>query len=444
MSTLEVYFRDAHCAQITEDTNGNLKFQYLDSWVEQGRIPISLTLPLDQTTYAHEQITPFVANLLPEGDDLRGRLERLLHIDTKDDFGLLGAIGRESAGALSFWPEGESPRDNDQYYSRLSLEDFQEWREFAHQQPFQFRGQTFRMSLAGAQAKTALYFDSEDNPYLPEYGAPTSHILKPNIEGCLPSTVFTEYLTMKLARVVLGRDEVPEVDIWQNCYRIRRYDRPRKNEHIRRLHQEDFCLALGRMPARKYESEQHSEHLLAACFDLLDQLGDQGLVIAPVMERQRLLNQVVLNVLLHNPDAHLKNYALMLQNNGMICVTPLYDCLCTYGLNFSANGEAWGQVTGPAAHTRNMSLRIGGAIAIDTISQQDWSQFAIECGFTAAFVRRRVRELAKKLGDVLPHTIESVIAQYPIAVRAANAVRDGVSQQINMVLNEDPETGPIT
>jgi len=124
----------------------------------------------------------------------------------------------------------------------------------------------------------------------------------------------------------------------------------------------------------------------------------------------------------------------MLQNNGMICVTPLYDCLCTHGLNFSANGEA----------SRNMSLRIGGAIAIDAISQQDWSQFAIECGFTAAFVRRRVRELAKNLADVLPHTVESVIAQYPIAERAANAVRDGVSQQINMVLNEDPVAGPIT
>ena len=436
MSTLEVYYRDTQCAQLTADINGNLQFQYLDSWVEQGGVPVSLTLPLGQNIYGHEQTAPFVANLLPEGDDLRGGLERLLHIDAKDDFGLLGAIGGESAGALSFWPEGESPRDNEQRYTRLSLEDFQQWREFAHQQPFQFRGQTFRMSLAGAQAKTALYFDSEDNPYLPENGAPTSHILKPNIQGCLPGTVYTEYLTMELARAVLGKDEVPEVDIWQNCYRIRRYDRPRKNKYIRRLHQEDFCLALGRMPARKYESEQHSEHLLAACFDLLDQLGEQGLVLAPVMERQRLLNQVIVNILLHNPDAHLKNYALMLQDNGMICVTPLYDSLCTHGLNFSAAGEAWGQTTGPAAHTRNMSLRIGGAIAIDRISRQDWSQFAIECGFTAAFVRRRARELAKNLGDTLPLTIESVIVQHPVAVHAANAVEAGVTQQINMILNE--------
>ena len=194
-----------------------------------------LTLPLDQVISRDEQVVPFVANLLPEGDDLRGRLEWLLHVDRKDDFGLLEAIGRESAGALSFWPEGQSPRDNEQRYTRLNLDDFQLWREFAHQQPFVLKGQTIRMSLAGAQAKTALYFDAEDKPYLPENGAPTSHILKPNIHGCLPGTVFTEYLSMKLAREVLGEDEVPEVDVWQNCYRIRRYDRPRNHGDLRRF-----------------------------------------------------------------------------------------------------------------------------------------------------------------------------------------------------------------
>jgi serine/threonine-protein kinase HipA len=434
MSTLEVYFRDTHCARLTENANGTLQFQYLDSWLEHHRIPVSLTLPLDRATYSHEQIAPFVANLLPEGDDLRARLEQLLHIDKKDDFGLLKAIGRECAGALSFWPEGQSPNDQAQSYSRLSLEEFQEWREYAHQHPLRFRGLTLRLSLAGAQAKTALYFDPLDNAYLPENGAPTSHILKPNIQGCLPGTVYTEYLSMELARAVLGKDEVPQVDIWQNCYRIRRYDRQKAYAHLRRLHQEDFCLALGRYPARKYESEQQPEKLLAACFGLLDQLGEQDLVAAPVLERQRLLNQVIMNVLLHNPDAHLKNYALLLCDNGKIQVSPMYDSLCTYGLNFSATDVARAQGAGPAAHTRNMSLWIGGANAIDQISQQDWAQFAIECGFTPAFVRRRVIELAETLRDALESTIGTIIEQHPVAEPAANAVREGVTQQINMIL----------
>lgn len=120
-------------------------------------------------------------------------------------------------------------------------------------------------------------------------------------QDCLPGTVYTEYLTMELARAALGEDEAPAVDIWQNCYRIRRYDRPRMNNNLRRLHQEDFCLALGRPPSRKYESERRPEKLLATCFNLLDQLGDEGLISAPVIERQRLLNQVIVNVLLHIP-----------------------------------------------------------------------------------------------------------------------------------------------
>ena len=424
MSTLEVYFRDKHCARLMEGPDGRLQFQYLDSWLERGRVPVSLTLPLDSEIYPDDRTAPFVANLLPEGDDLRGRLERLLHVDKQDDFGLLKVIGRECAGALSFWPEGQSPGDHEPRYSRLSLSDFEEWREFAHEQPCRFRGQTIRLSLAGAQTKTALYFDSEDQPFLPENGAPTSHILKPSIKGCLPSTIYTEYLTMELARTILGKDEVPEVDIWQNCYRIRRYDRPRMNEILRRLHQEDFCLALGRMPARKYESERQSEQLLPACFGLLDELGERGLIAAPVVERQRLLNQVIANVLLHSPDAHLKNYALLLQDTGKIRVSPLYDSLCTYGLSFAATDEPWAQSAGLAAHTRNMSLWIGNANVIDQIGQHDWAQFAIECGFTAAFVRRRARELAANLSEALAHTIETVIAQHPHAASSAHSVKE--------------------
>ena len=161
----------------------------------------------------------------------------------------------------------------------------------------------------------------------------------------------------------------------------------------------------------------------------------QDLVVAPAIERLRLLRQVIVNVLLHNPDAHLKNYALVLQNNGKISVSPLYDSLCTYGLNFAATGVSWGQSAGPAAHTRNLSLWIGGANTVDQISQQDWAQFAVECGFTAAFVRRMARELAIKISDELPQTIETVIAQHPLAAPAADNIRRAVTRQARMILD---------
>jgi len=435
MSTLNVYFHNTHCAQLTEDPGGALQFQYLDSWLEEERIPVSLRLPIEEVVYQHAEVAPFVAAFLPEGEDLRKRLERLLHVDAGYDFGLLSAIGRESAGALSFWPEDESPFENEPGYSLLSLEDFNTWREYAHQLPLQFPGRLIRLSLAGAQAKTALFFDDNDDAYLPENGAPTSHILKPRIQGCLPSTVFTELLTMRLARSILGEKEVPKTDIWENCYRIRRFDRPRFEGGVRRLHQEDFCLALGRMPGQKYEMGSPQERLLGPCFNLLDKLGEEGLVASPALERLRLLNQVILNVLLHNPDAHLKNYALLFLDNGTTRIAPLYDSLCTYGLNFEAAGSAWAQDAGPAAHTRDMSLRIGNALLIDRISQGDWEDFAIECGFTKAFVRRRVRSMAASVNDSLRSVINSVLEERPAAERAAEAVTAGVTRQINMILN---------
>jgi len=279
-----------------------------------------------------------------------------------------------------------------------------------------------------------LFFDGGDQPFFPENGAPTSHILKPRIQGCVPNTVFTELLTMRLARAVLGEDEVPSTDIWQNCYRIRRFDRPLAEAGVHRLHQEDFCLALGRMPGQKYEFQSPQERLLAPCFNLLDKLGEDGLVVSPALERMRLLNQVILNVLLHNPDAHLKNYALLYLDNGSLCVSPLYDSLCTFGLNFAATGGAWALDAGPAAHTRQMSLCIGNALMIDQISRQDWESFAIECGFTGPFVRRRVQAMAEAVNAALQPVIDSVLEEHPTAERAALAVGSGVAAQVKAAL----------
>ena len=434
MPTLDVYFNNTPCARLTEGADGAMQFQYLEAWLQDEGLPVSLGLPVADAVYGQAAVAPFVAAFLPEGEGLRSRLEKILHVDAEHDFGLLAVIGRECAGALSFWPQGETPFDQQPKYSALSLEDFRSWREFAQQHPLQFPGKTIRLSLAGAQAKTALFFDDDDHPYFPENGAPTSHILKPRIPACVPNTVHTELLTMRLARAVLGDDEVPSVDMWQNCYRIRRFDRPKTESGLKRLHQEDFCLALGRMPAQKYESANPPERLLGSCFTLLDRLGDAGLVISPALERMRLLNQVILNVLLHNPDAHLKNYALLYRDDGSLRIAPLYDSLCTAGLNFTAQGSAGAPDAGLAAHTREMSLHIGNASKIDRISRQDWACFATECGFTQPFVRRRVHARAAAVSDALQAVTDSILEEHPQAEPAAQAIRSCVNAQVKMAL----------
>jgi len=435
MSLLKVYFQKTPCGTLFEDAGGVLQFQYLDEWVEENRSQISVRLPVSNQVYVNEQVAPFVASFLPEGESLRKRLEKLLHVDAENDFELLSVLGRESAGALSFWPEDEEPFAEEPQYDALGTAEFEKWKEYAHHLPQQFKGRTIRLSLAGAQSKTALFFNEANNPFLPEKGAPTTHILKPRMQGCQPSTVFVELLTMRVAQAVLGRARVPDTDLWQNCYRIRRFDRPKINDGVSRLHQEDFCLALGRMPNQKYESASPRERLLRYCFKLIDDLGEMGLIESPAIERLHLLDQVILNALLHNPDAHLKNYAFLYRQDGTLEIAPLYDSLCTQGMQFAAeNAGAWSSDVGLATHTRELSLKIGNAVLIDQITLEDWEAFAIECGFTQAFVRRRIKSLAENIGTQFQAVVDSVLNEFPAAEPAANAVTQGVFGQINSVI----------
>ena len=439
MGTLKVYFQDTPCGTLTEGIGGILQFEYLDAWIDEGRHQISVRLPVSDHVFTNEQVAPFVASFLPEGETLRNRLEKLLHVDAENDFGLLSAIGRESAGALSFWPEEEEPFAQKPRYAELSTTEFERWNEYAHRLPLQFPGRTIRLSLAGAQSKIALFFDDENNAFLPQDGAPTTHILKPRIEGCQPSTVFIELLTMRIARAVLGRDRVPETDLWNNCYRIRRFDRARADHGVSRLHQEDFCLALGRMPNQKYEMGSPRERLIGPCFTLIDELGEKGLIQTPAVERMFLLDQVIVNALLHNTDAHLKNYAFLYQGDGTLKISPLYDCLCTHDLRFASDEKGpWVADAGPATHTRDLSLQIGNAIPIDRITRQDWEVFALECGFTQAFVRRRLKLIAEEIDAKFRIVLDTVLDEIPAVEQAARAVTEGVLGQVNAVLNVSP------
>jgi serine/threonine-protein kinase HipA len=433
MTTLRVFFQNTHCGNLQEVANGAVQFQYMDRWIEEGRTQISVRLPVSDRVYENAEAAPFIASFLPEGESLRRRLEKLLHADAENDFALLSIIGRESAGALSFWPEDEEPFSDASRYEALSNDEFERWKAYAHQLPMQFQGRQVRLSLAGTQSKTALYFDEKDQPFIPENGAPTTHILKPRIPGCQPSTVFIELLTMRLARAVLGEARVPEVDLWNNCYRIRRFDRLRSDHGVVRVHQEDFCLALGRMPNQKYETGSPRERLAGSCFSLIDALGEQELITAPALQRQQLLDQIILNVLLHNPDAHLKNYAFLYKEDGRLEITPLYDSLCTHGLNFASDSTgAWTADAGPSTHTRELSLQIGNAVNIDEVSIEDWEVFALECGFTKAYVRRRLRFLAERASASLVATADEAVEQTPAMEPASKLLVAGIQKQLSM------------
>jgi len=396
---------------------------------------LSASLPPDGAPASPWAAFHFLDNLLPEHPAIRGRIARQHGLDPNDSFGLLGAIGRECAGALILLPAGESPANMNPGYRALSDADFERWLEFRDSQPLMSdpHGRV-RLSLAGAQPKAALYFDDRDFPFIPEDGAPSTDIIKPAVRRALPNTVHIEWYCMELARAVLGRDRVASVSPWRRCLRVRRFDRVRDGDGVRRLHQEDLCQALGLAPSSKYEGRKTSrpdQTHLARCTALIDRLGSEGRLV-PALEKQALFSAVMLNGLLMNADAHLKNYAL-LHVEGTTRIAPLYDVLCTAGIRMREGGDA-GWEREPVAEVeleRELALIIGDAKRVDAVDDEHW----LDCGqhqmgLSRRFTRRLLDDMRERVHGSLQPVADRLLQDEPAAERAVNAVREMLDRSV--------------
>jgi len=88
-----------------------------------------------------------------------------------------------------------------------------------------------------------------------------------------------------------------------------------------RLHQEDFCQALGLPPELKYEKEGGPG--FSDCFKLVEEWSDE-----PLLDASNLLNWAIYNFIIGNADAHGKNISF-LYNEGLVRVAPFYDLIST-------------------------------------------------------------------------------------------------------------------
>lgn len=166
---------------------------------------------------------------------------------------------------------------------------------------------------------------------------------------------------------------------------IARYDR-RFDESGRahRLHQEDFCQALGIPPERKYAAEDGPT--FKACFDLL-----RRATTVPALAVLSLLDAAIFNLIAGNADAHGKNFSLLYQPGGAT-LAPFYDLLAT--------------VAYPDLSPK-LAMKIARRATLDEIGQTTWPEFAAEVGLGAPFVRRRVKELAEAVIANAPKVAES-------------------------------------
>jgi len=326
---LNVLLNGRLVGRLNKESSGAIDFRYDESWLRwQHTFPISLSLPLRADRYAGETVSAVFDNLMPDSREVRRRIAQRVGAASEDAFDLLSAIGRDCVGALQFLPDDSpaAPAGNVEG-ERLTPKRIAALLTALGQVPLGVStDEDFRISLAGAQEKTALLRWNK-RWYLPRASTATTHILKPQIgvlrNGLnLSRSVENEYLCMQLAAAAgLPVAQTAIADFaGQRTLVVERFDRQwTKDNRLLRLPQEDLCQALSVPPTRKYQSEGGPG--IRQILQLLKS-SDQ-----PLEDQQRFLEAQIFFWLLGATDGHAKNFSIFLYPGGGFRLTPLYDVI---------------------------------------------------------------------------------------------------------------------
>lgn len=359
---LDVYLHGDRAGRLERKSQARLSFAYAADWIEAKRAPISLSLPVRDGAFDHDECAPFFEGLLPEGDFLKA-ISRTLHVSARNPFQLLAEIGGECAGAISVGPVGGPvPGRTDRPPRWLSEKELGRLLGDLPDRPLLGtidEEEGFRISLAGAQDKVGVLVDGERIGL--SYGdPPTTDIVKAPIQRVAESIVNEAFCMAHAARAGLdvARAE-PRSAEGQEYLLVHRYDRDESVQPDRRLHQEDFCQALGLVPAVKYENEGGPN--IADCARLIHRHSD-----APARDIIAFLDALLFNFLIGNNDAHAKNYSLLLDGPGAIRLAPLYDLLSIAAIEGASRSLAmkYGGEKRPAYLRRRHLHRLGDELEV--------------------------------------------------------------------------------
>jgi serine/threonine-protein kinase HipA len=418
MANLPVYFEQRRVGTIDVDRRGPT-FTYDSNWITlRGAFPISITMPLQSEPIAPEIFLTWAANLLPESEQLR-TLGQLLGMARSDVIGLLSAIGGDTAGALSIGQPGRTA--SVQWRPVDNREDLERVIDGLPSKPYLAGEEGVSMSLAGVQTKLAVSIDDVGRICIPMNGSPSTHILKPDSPH-LCGSVQNEAFCLTLARRL--KIPTPNITTGQAGKRtyllVRRFDRTNVEGRWRRLHQEDYCQALGKPPSAKYESNQTG--ILGPTLEEMFYLTRRHMLSIDIL---RLLDMVVFNVLVCNTDAHGKNYSIMIRGNGL-SLAPMYDIMC---------GEVWETVT------KNLAQKIAGKRRGDQLNGSDWQQFARECGLNPRQVLDRVGTLAKSALAEAGAAASEVAAMPAGLHEVIDQIKQAVERRASVIIAQLQEMG---
>ncbi|QRM35536.1 type II toxin-antitoxin system HipA family toxin [Microvirga sp. VF16] len=401
---LNVFLNSRFVGRLNREASGAIDFQYDSSWLEwEYAFPVSLSLPLREDRYVGAPVVAVFDNLLPDSDSIRRRVAERVGADGVDAYSLLTAVGRDCVGALQFLPDGQDPDpagtidgtpvDDDEIARLLN--------NLASAPLGLDPDQDFRISIAGAQEKTALLF-WEGRWCKPHGTTATTHILKPQI-GRIPNgidlsdSIENEFICLRLtAELGIPSAKVAIGDFGgKRALVVQRFDRHwTRDSRLLRLPQEDCCQALSIPPTLKYQAEGGP-----GIRDILDLLKGSD---EPEADQSTFLRAAIVFWLLGATDGHAKNFSIFLNPGGRFRLTPFYDVLSA-------------QPSLDAGQIQRKQMKLAMSVGdkrhyrIDDIMPRHFLQTAEKAGVGAPVVQ----PILDDLQSAVPGAVERVVRSLP-------------------------------
>ena len=430
---LRVYLNNRRVGTLSRAPSGAIEFSYDAGWLAWDHaLPVSLSLPLRETPYRGEPVFAVFENLLPDSDKLRRLVAEKVGARGVDAYSLLAKIGHDCVGALQFIAGDEDAPDTTGKIEGEAVDaaEIEKILNGLSQAPLGLtRDDGFRISIAGAQEKTALLW--HNGQWIKPHGTtPTTHLFKTQI-GKLPDgidlsdSVENEYYCLKLAAAFGLPVNTAAIETFgeTKALVIERFDRRwTKDGRLLRLPQEDCCQALSVPPTLKYQNEGGP--------GMIDVLGLLNGSDTPIKDRDIFLKAHLVFWLMGATDAHAKNFSLFLSPGGSYRMTPLYDIVTAQGALDARQIER---------KQMKMAMSVGDSrhYRFDQIHGRHFVQTALRAGLSRKRATDLVEEIAARAPDALEDTANALPEAFPQAL--VETVRKAVMERLGSLTLTDAD-----
>ncbi|UWQ35369.1 type II toxin-antitoxin system HipA family toxin (plasmid) [Leisingera sp. M527] len=421
---LRIYLNNRRVGTLTRERSGAIGFAYHHDWLAwEHALPVSLSLPLRETPYRGEPVAAVFENLLPDSDKLRRLVAEKVGARGIDAYNMLTKIGHDCVGALQFIAGDDFAPDATGKLEGETVDAgaIENILKGLSQAPLGLTGDdAFRISVAGAQEKTALL--RHDGQWIKPHGVtPTTHLIKTQI-GELPGgidlsdSVENEYYCLRLTSAFGLPVNNAAIETFGDTKAlvIERFDRRwTKDGRLLRLPQEDCCQALSIPPTLKYQNEGGP--------GMADVLGLLKGSDTPLEDQKTFLKAQLVFWLIGATDGHAKNFSVFLSPGGSYRMTPLYDILTAQ----------------PALNARQierkqmkMAMSVGNSrhYRFDQIHGRHFVQTAMRAGLSKKRARSLIEDIAERAPKALETAAESMPAGFPTDV--VEAISEAVYERL--------------